>query len=357
MRCLVRFFAVALLCAGLLAGCAPQASKVRVFWPPLPDQPRLEWLAVYYTAEDMTTSSTSSVMRKALGNAGLEYFSRPSGIVADGQGRVYVADVDAKTVRVFDFNRKVAEPFSSKAVFQSPAGLELDQSGNLYVADPGAGKVLVFSSQGQPLFACSSEDMTKPAYLALNEKLGRLYVSDGREDRIVVFDLKGRHLFSFGRRGGEEGTFNAPQGLAIDGQGRLFVADQLNARIQVFDAEGQFLYKFGGRGDQQWEFEGPKDLAFDGDGNLHVLDVRKAALVIYSPEGRLLLHLGGKATSSPVGFSLPVALSITKDNKIYIAEGFNRRFSVWQYLSEEFIRQNPLDEKTVEEQLKLLKKK
>ena len=199
--------------------------------------------------------------------------------------------------------------------------------------------------------------MTKPAYLAVNEKLDRLYVSDGRENRIVVFDLKGRHLFSFGRRGGEEGTFNAPQGLAIDGQGRLFVADQLNARIQVFDAEGQFLYKFGDRGDQQWQFEGPKDLAFDGDGNLHVLDVRKAALVIYSPEGRLLLHLGGKATSSPVGFSLPVALSITKDNKIYIAEGFNRRFSLWQYLSEEYIRQNPLDDKTVEEQLKLLKKR
>jgi hypothetical protein len=111
----------------------------------------------------------------------------------------------------------------------------------------------------------------------------------------------------------------------------------------VFDADGKFLYTFGERADRISGFEGPKDLAFDSEGNLHILDVRKSALLSYSPDGKLLLFTGGeRAMNSPVGFAMPASIWIGKDDRLYITDSFNMRFSVWQYLSEAYLREHPL---------------
>jgi DNA-binding beta-propeller fold protein YncE len=159
---------------------------------------------------------------------------------------------------------------------------------------------------------------------------------------VAAFDLSGgRFLFSFGGEGTGEGQLYAPQGLAIDPDGHVFVAEMLNTRVQEFDADGNYLNSFGKRGDKFYHFEGPKDLAFDSDGNLHILDVRKAALIIYKTDGTLLLYTGGSPTKNPLGFAMPVGLWIDKNDTIYISDSMNRRFSIWRYFSEEFIRQNP----------------
>ncbi|HEU5323350.1 MAG TPA: hypothetical protein VFX28_21255, partial [Methylomirabilota bacterium] len=50
---------------------------------------------------------------------------------------------------------------------------------------------------------------------------------------------------TIGRAGSDEGNFNQPGGLALDGAGNLYVADVLNYRIQKFDANGTFLADVG----------------------------------------------------------------------------------------------------------------
>ncbi|WP_429885404.1 6-bladed beta-propeller [Geoalkalibacter halelectricus] len=347
-----------MLAVGFLGGCAKPEANMRVLWPPLPDTPRLEWLGVYYSEADIPRSTGRRLLQDAMGNSGLQTFGRPFGIAADSKGRVFIGDADKREVMVYDFTNRTVRRFAEGRRFQNPIGLAVDSADRVYVAEAGTRRVLVFSTEGRPLYSFGgSEVLEKPAYLAINERAGRIYVSDGAGHRIAVFDLQGEHLFSFGELGMEDGAFYSPQGLAIDGEDRLFVADQFNARIQVFDAEGHFLYKFGERGNRAWNFEFPKDLAFDSDGNLHILDVRKSALITYSPEGQLLLFTGGQSTASPVGFSMPVSLSIDKKDNIFITDSLNRRFVQWRYLSEAYLRDNPIDETTQRRQRELLEKR
>jgi sugar lactone lactonase YvrE len=139
--------------------------------------------------------------------------------------------------------------------------------------------------------------------------------------------------------------FMSPQGLAFGPDGHLYVCDMLNARIQIFSAEGTYVGQFGERGDQASQFENPKDLAFDSEGNLHIIDGRRSSLYTYTPEGRLLLVTGmGRASSSPFGFSVPKAIDIDVNDRIYITESLGHRFTIWQYMSKKYLAKNPYTE-------------
>ncbi|NJC89144.1 MAG: hypothetical protein FIB02_11550 [Desulfuromonas sp.] len=329
----------------LATACAKEQVRPRVFWPPLPERPRLEWLQNYYSQDDFPKTSTQATLEGFLGKPTLLYFARPFGVATrDDQGLVYVSDIDLKEVRVYDLRNYKIRLLNSVSQFGRPMGMTIDGRGNLYVCDGGEHTVKVFGPDNQPLSMIGSKDsLQNPVFVAVNDRLDRVYVSDGKAAKIVVFARNGEKLFEWGAYGGEPGQFRAPQGVAIDRDNRVFVADQLNARVQVFDADGKFLYMFGERADVIGGFEGPKGLAFDSEGNLHITDVRKSALMSYSPDGKLLLFTGGPgAASSPVGFSTPGGIWIDKNDKIYIADGFNRRFSVWQYLSDAYLAEHPI---------------
>lgn len=333
-----------LLALAFLAGCAKEAVKPRILWPPLPNRPRLEWIGTYYSQDDFPKAESEKISDTLLGRNDLDFFALPFGIASNGAGLVFVSDPSSSTVKVFDFNGRKVFSLSQEKIFFRPYGMALDAQGRLYVGDTGHQKIFVFSPDLKPVATIGGKELfTKPVFMAINDKLGRLYVSDGYENKIVVFDLEGKHLFSFGEKGNAPGSLFGPQGVAVDPQGRVFVADQFNARIQVFDADGKYLYNFGERGDQQWQFEFPKDLAFDSEGHLHIVDSRKSALITYEPDGKLLLFTGSGTGTNPLALSLPTAIHIDRNDRLYIVDQINRRFSVWQYLSDEFLKKNPIE--------------
>jgi len=50
---------------------------------------------------------------------------------------------------------------------------------------------------------------------------------------LQVYNADGEFLFKFGSHGEGNGQFNAPTGVAVDGNGNIIVADWGNSRIQV----------------------------------------------------------------------------------------------------------------------------
>lgn len=339
---------IALSLAALMAltGCATGTPQQRIFWPPPPEQPRLEYVGVYSGEADLPTTGWRAFKRATVGLDHNENLKSPSSVASNGQGQVYVAMPQRGKIKVFDFNRLSFSDFLAEAQGK-PYGLAIDSKGNLYVANHEHHNVSVFSAQGAPLFAFGAEVLRRPVRIALNERLGRIYVSDPGRQQVVVFGFDGKQLLTIGgaaeTRGGEDGEFNVPAGIAIDRENRLFVCDQLNARIQVFDADGKFLYKFGERGDRDWQFESPRDLAFDSDNNLWLVDFRKAALLTYSPKGDWLMTTRGPgATNAQLWFATPGALTIDAQDRIYIVDFLNDRISVWQYVSAAYLAAHPL---------------
>ncbi|PLX94166.1 MAG: hypothetical protein C0621_05925 [Desulfuromonas sp.] len=329
-----------------IAGCAPSSSDklARVLWPPPPDQPRLEFIGVYHNEYDFEQTLLQRVAVAIAGKTKPQSFKSPFGIVADGEGHVWVSDIHAKNLRIYDFDERKVRFFFKRAIFSTPAAMDLDESGYLYVADTAANKIFTFSQSGKPGVVISDPThLGKPSGVAVSRSLGRIYVSDGIGGKVVVFDLKGNYLFEFGRSTKEAGGLYSPQGLALDRDGNVFVCDMLNARMMVFDKDGGFVRTFGERGDQVWQFVSPKDCAFDSQNNLYIVDSRSANLLIYTPEGRLLLALGeGKASVHPLGFGAPSSIFIDKNDRIYVADIIDRRFSVYQFLTPEYLKKNPI---------------
>lgn len=339
-----RWFDIAIFIV-ILGGCAAPdpPRKEHIFWPLPPQRPQLEFVGIYRTEKDLLTEDEKkSFLEQIYAHTFKFSFKSPFGIVADGQGRVYISDLVDKNIRVFDFNKRTIENFG-KAELLRPMGLGLDEKGRLYVADGDLKGVLVFSPEGELLFKIGNAEILKnPSCLAIDKKLNRIYVADGSLHRIVAFDLTGQLLFSFGGPGVDRGEFGVPQGMCIAPDGRLFVADMLNARIQVFDSEGRFLYTFGTQGIEATYFENPKSLALSSDGILYILDHRKGLLLAYTPEGEFLFATGDKKrTDHALGFSTPTSISIDTNDVIYITDLMNRRFSVWQHLSRNYLARHP----------------
>lgn len=329
-------------CCLLLAGCAKPV-PLRFVWPPPPDKPRVEWVGVYASEANFNKTASQEMLANMLGDQGDYRFKAPFGIATDGAGIVYISDTFDRNIRVYDFNRKKVEFLTKMPVFVAPLGLDVDSRGNLYIADGGARRVIVYDANRNPLMSIESkEQFENPAYVAVNEKLQRIYVSDGKLHHIVVFSLEGEYLFTIGGVGREPGKFYAPQGMAFGPDGNLYVADMFNARVQVLTPDGTFISEFGERGDQAGQFENPKDLAFDSDGHLYVIDSKRSDLNIYTPEGELLLTVGDARPSyGAFGFATPKSVFIDHSDRIYVAESIGRRFAVWQYLSEDYLRHNP----------------
>ena len=339
----LRLFLLLFALSFALGGCAAKEQLPRFVWPPPPDEPRLEFVGNYSSEDSFEKSGSQQFAKEMLGSQGQATFATPFGIATDGRGIVYISDMHLHNVRIYDFNQKTVNFLSKNTQMATPLGLALDRQGNLYVADAALGKVLVYGPDHQPLRNIAHpEELTKPAYLALDEKRGRLYVSDGIKHKIVVFSLAGDYLFSIGQHGGLPGMFYSPQGLTIGPDGNLYVADMFNARIQILTPEGEFIRMFGERGDQPGQFENPKDLAFDSAGNLHVLEGRRSDLLTFTPEGRILLITGGgQPDTSPFGFGAPRSIAIDANDRIYIAEATNKRFTIWQYMSEPYLAKKP----------------
>lgn len=348
---MARFLIVSLGVVFLLTACAPPEQKHRVVWPLPPERPRLEWIGNYNGQESFPKSRGKKALESMVGGKqDLTTFDGPYGIVSNGAGIVYVVDQFQQQIWVYDFNLQKTTPFSKGPIFSRPSVLDVDRAGNLYVSDTGSGKILVFSPARKLLRSIGSpEELKWPVFFALNEENGRIYISDVPQHRIVMYSMEGDFIGSFGTRGVNGGEFNYPQGVAVNAAGEVFVADSMNARIQVFTAEGEFVRMFGSRGDQPYQFEFPKSLDFDSDGNLWITDSRRPKIYTYTPEGKLLLETGSaRRSTDALGFGMPVVINIDRNDRIYISDSTNKRFSVYQYMNDAYLQANPLSEADIE---------
>jgi DNA-binding beta-propeller fold protein YncE len=137
---------------------------------------------------------------------------------------------------------------------------------------------MVFGAQGQ-----GSGEFLYPNS-AVADSQGRIYVTDGNNGRISVWDPFGSFLFDFGRGVGES-ALSLPRGAAVDRRDRLHVADIVDQSVKVYDVsepEPRFLYAFGDWGTEEGEFNYPDDIALDGTGRLYIADRENNRIQVWS---------------------------------------------------------------------------
>lgn len=299
-----------------------------IVWPQPPAEPRIEYLYSFHAPEDLGIRPPFfSRMWDAIAGAENREMLKPYAVAVDGD-RLAVADPGLAVIHLFDTGRGEYRRIGKAGdiTLRSPVAVVFGAE-RLFVADSGLGKVFAFDAGGAAAFTI--DGIERPAGLAYDRDRGRLYVADTLAHKIVVFDQTGRRLFSFGRRGGETGTFNYPTHLFLRA-GRLYVNDTMNFRLQIYDLEGNVVSGFGRHGDGSGDFSQPKGVGADRDGHVYVADAMFDAVQIFDAAGNFLLAFGKTGTGAG-DFWLPGGLFVAGD-RIYVADTYNRRVQVFRFL-------------------------
>ncbi|OGW41731.1 MAG: hypothetical protein A2010_08200 [Nitrospirae bacterium GWD2_57_9] len=327
------FFMIVLAGSFLLnSACSSAPSRTEpdnLFWPLPPQTPRIKYVKSIYSEDDI--GREYSLREKLFGKSYTDQLRRPYGIFAR-RGKVYVTDIGAMRVWIYDLIEKRLRVLGEEGAIQLPSAITADADGNVYVADAAKSKIAVYDRDGRYSTAFILENV-KPVALAFNEALRRLYVVDRIGHKIVVLDTAGKMLFEFGGQGVEEGRFNMPLAVDLDKGGNVHVLDNRNFRVQTFDPDGKFLRTFGSVGDRPGFFSNPKGLALDSEGHIYVTDAAFSNFQIFEQSGSVLLYVG-KLGPDPGQLYLPAGIAIDENDYIYIADQLNSRVQVFQYLKE-----------------------
>jgi DNA-binding beta-propeller fold protein YncE len=317
------------------AGCVvpPDRKPAELAWPFPSGKPRIEYIRTFCCSDDLKRSGPQAFLNSLIRTvAGRLSMSKPYGITADHEGRVYVTDTGLQAVWVFDEKTRQVS-FLGEGRLQTPIGVAVDKAGNIFVSDTGTQRVYIFSRDGKLIRALGQKgELGNPSGLAIDHASNYLYVASVKHHKIRVYDSgDGRFLFDIGEQGSDGGQFNFPTNLSVR-HGKLYVTDTGNFRVQLFDINGKFLKVLGRAEGALGIFGLPKGIGVDSTGHIYVADAAFNSLRVLTEE-RELLVVGSKGID-PGSFRLPAGLYVDEKDRIYVVDQYNRRVQVFQYLSE-----------------------
>ncbi len=318
------------ICLALILIIACQASMAKetdpetaiepsyLFYPPLPNPPRIQYLATFSSSKDFEEEKESSgFLAFVLGDEmdeNVRYVSKPYG-VALNEGRIHLVDTRGYGYSIFDLKNNrydVVYPTGAGSM-QKPINITIDNDGTKYITDTAKAQIFVFSKDDKFLKAIGTIGQFKPIDVAIDGS--RLFVSDIKNHQIQVLDKATGNLIStIAEAGSDEGKLFHPTNLAIGADNHLYVSDTGNFRVQKFTLEGEHVKTFGSIGTNPGQMARPKGIAVDHAGNIYVVDAAFSNVQIFNPAGNLLLFFGGPAKNHPSGMYGPTDITINYES-------------------------------------------
>ncbi|HOU12664.1 MAG TPA: NHL repeat-containing protein [Anaerolineae bacterium] len=228
----------------------------------------------------------------------------------DSHGNLYICnfvfseddDLIHDGVKVFtpagQFLREVGgQDYAADRLARKPYGLDIDAQDRVYIADFNTSTLRVFDAQGRALGTFFGEVGAAPGQfngindVAVDDARALVYLVDNINCRVQQFALaftaagtpELTFVRSFGEYGDGVGQLAYPQGIAVDeATGRIYVADNANRRIQVFDVEGQNLASFAPLDVHNWQV---LLLTVGPDGSIYATDGYNNVIWVFEPDG------------------------------------------------------------------------
>lgn len=328
----IKYPLLALLILLLVSACAtgPKDSGP-VFYPPLPNPPRLQHLRSITSLKDI--GGGSAFAEFVLGRESSESLvSKPYG-VAVHQGKIYVVDTRGPGYVVLDLAKKEHSLIRGGGAgrMKKPINITIDKDGMKYVTDTGRNQVLVYNTKDRFVRAYGVEGQFKPGDVAIVGK--RLYISDLKHHMVHVLDKQtGKTLFKMATADekNRKGVVQFPTNMAVY-QDKLFISDTGNFKIVKYTLDGKFVHSLGEVGSTLGQFARPKGIALDREGRFYVVDAAFENVQVFNKEGKVLLFFGGPGYS-PEHINLPTDIVIDYDNikyfQQYAAPGFKLEYII-----------------------------
>ena len=253
-------------------------------------------------------------------------FDTPTGIAADGNGNILVADTNNGRIEKFSptgtFLSEMGTKGSSTGQLGQPNGIAIDRMGNIYVADAGNHRVQKLAPDGTFLaeWKGPAPGFYGPRRIAIGAD-DSIYVVDQGRTRMVKFNSDGQVLGVWGSKGTGDGQFDDHTSVAVNpSSNNVYVADPINKRIQVFDSNGKFLAKWpvpewgAPRGFEDVVFDSKKDRLYASSANMQTV-------LIFDPAGN---RIGMLTPKPPDRLEGPSALAVA-NGRLFVLNMFGNR--------------------------------
>ncbi|HUA83172.1 MAG TPA: Ig-like domain-containing protein [Bryobacteraceae bacterium] len=289
-------------------------------------------------------------------NPGQMYF--PEGMAQDPQGNLYFTDTGNNRVLRLLFGATTPSVFAGtgtagfagdggyapNAELNGPTGVAADANGNIYIAEAGNLRIRVVNSNQQISTYAGTGGAgfsgdggpAKNAKIAPNDVVvynGSLYVADTGNNRVRKIDLSSGVITTVAGVGtpgysGDGATattaqLDTPLSIALDAAGNLYIADWNNSVIRkvtngvistVAGVPGQFAFS-AETGTALGVPIDPQRIVVDGSGNIYFADSfndRVRQLTVQMPSAFSISS--GNAQSGAPGTSLTLAIEVTDAN-------------------------------------------
>ncbi|MHC4217364.1 MAG: NHL repeat-containing protein [Planctomycetota bacterium] len=283
------------------------SQEIYSFWPPLPNEPRIQYLTSYAYSSDV--EPPQSGFDKLVFGTEREILpiGKPYG-VAVWRGRIYVCDIVNPNVVILDLKEEQTRLMFTRRgePMRQPTDITIAPDGMKYVADRRVGRIFVFDAEDRHVLTLGKTGLI-PVGVAVHGD--ELYVPDFETQTVLVLDRhRGETLRSIGAPGGGPGQFIRPLGIDVDAQGNVFVTDAIRGRLQKFDPDGELIYALGEITDAPGNFVRPKHVTVDRDGVVYVVDAAFQNVQMFNSDGELLMYFGS-AGAHAGSMSLPAGVT------------------------------------------------
>ena len=162
-------------------------------------------------------------------------FNKPRGLVFSSNKMLYVVDGRNRRVQVFQQDDKFAFTFGSEGFnpgqFQYPGRIAIDTDNRVLVSDHGGNHISLFSNTGSFISRITCD---KPWAITVSPDGHIIAGCGGDNNKIRVWSPTHQLIEQFGKRGSQQGEFNAITGIAINySTGSVYVVEGYNNRLQV----------------------------------------------------------------------------------------------------------------------------
>lgn len=327
-----------LIMATLLSGCATDetcryTSNKPIFFPPPPDEPRIQYLTGINSTDDigagkkqggMSLVVTGKERADIVTKLGKTYGITPY------KGKLYLAEGISKRVNIVDPVKgtiTIPEGLNNpKGALGYPVNVALDDDGFLYVADTTRREVVVYDPEGNFKTAFGKAFGPKSKITDVKIYKGKLFALDYGTSLVRVLDRKtGEQQAEFAGGDKPNSALRAPANFTIDTDGNLYITNTASAFVIKLDQDGNFLGSFGGLGDFFGQLVKPRGIALDNQKRIYVVDGATNVVNLFDDQFRLLTFFG--TPGIPFGsLNSPAGIAVTTEHierfQKYAAPGF-----------------------------------